>query len=113
VKCGASSHAKSPDVAVLDTHAAIWYLLDTDNLSPATFSLIDTAAAAGTPMYISAGSLVEVVHLVERGRIVPDAFDRFVRELRREYPAFQVVPVDYNIVERVAARSARCCSGYV
>jgi PIN domain nuclease of toxin-antitoxin system len=27
--------------AVLDTHAAIWYLLDTKNLSEAVFSLID------------------------------------------------------------------------
>ncbi len=83
--------------AVLDTHAAIWYLLDTENLSPTMFSLIDNAAASGAPMYISAVSLVEVVYLVERGRIAGDAFDRFVRELGREYPAFQVVPLDYNI----------------
>jgi PIN domain nuclease of toxin-antitoxin system len=34
--------------AVLDTHAAIWYLLDTKNLSERVFSLIDGAAASGT-----------------------------------------------------------------
>lgn len=33
--------------AVLDTHAAIWYLLDTKNLSETVFSLIDGAAASG------------------------------------------------------------------
>jgi PIN domain nuclease of toxin-antitoxin system len=31
--------------AILDTHAAIWYLLDTENLSETVFSLIDGAAA--------------------------------------------------------------------
>jgi len=83
--------------AVLDTHAAIWYLLDTKNLSQTVFSLIDTAAASGAPTYISAVSLVEVVYLVERGRIAANAFDRFVSELGQENPAFTVVPLDSRI----------------
>jgi PIN domain nuclease of toxin-antitoxin system len=66
---------------VLDTHAAIWYLLDTRNLSERDFSLIDGAAASGVPTSIFAVSLVEVVYLVEGGRIAADAFERFVREL--------------------------------
>ena len=83
--------------AVLDTHAAIWYLLDTKNLSGTVFSLIDSAAASGVPTYISAVSLVEVVYLVERGRIAADAFERFIRELGQESPAFKVFPLDYNV----------------
>ena len=53
--------------AVLDTHAAVWYLLDSQKLSQPAYSVIDGAAASGTPTYISAVSLVEVVYLVERG----------------------------------------------
>ena len=83
--------------AVLDTHAAIWYLLDTKNLSEAVFSLIDGAAASGAPTYISAVSLVEVVYLVERGRIAADAFERFVRVLGQDNPAFKVFPFDYDV----------------
>ena len=83
--------------AVLDTHAAIWYLLDTKNLSEAVFSLIDGAAASGESTYISAVSLVEVVYLVERGRIAADAFERIVRELGQDNPAFEVFPLDYNV----------------
>ena len=83
--------------AVLDTHAAIWYLLDAKNLPDAVFSLIDGAAASGAPTYISAVSLVEVVYLVERGRIAADAFERFVRELGQDNPAFKVFPLDYNV----------------
>ena len=83
--------------AVLDTHAAIWYLLDTKNLSEAVFSLIDGAAASGEPTYISAVSLVEVVYLVEHRRIAADAFERFISELGQDNPAFKVAPLDYNV----------------
>jgi PIN domain nuclease of toxin-antitoxin system len=83
--------------AVLDAHAAIWYLLDTKNLSETVFSLIDDGASSGVPTYISAVSLVEVVYLVERGRIATDVFERFVRLLGQDNPAFKVFPLDYNV----------------
>jgi hypothetical protein len=38
--------------AVLDTHAAIWYLFDTKNLSQAVFSLIDTAAGGWPSLWL-------------------------------------------------------------
>jgi PIN domain nuclease of toxin-antitoxin system len=84
--------------AVLDTHAAVWYLLDSKSLFQTVFSLIDGAAASGRPTFISAVSLVEVVYLVERGRIAADAFERFIAELRQEDPAFTVVPLDSELV---------------
>jgi PIN domain nuclease of toxin-antitoxin system len=84
--------------AVLDTHAAIWYLLDAKNLSDKVFSLIDGAASAGVPTYLSAVSLVEVVYLVERGRIAANAFEKFMLALRQDSPTFSVVPVDLAIV---------------
>ncbi|MGA7916320.1 MAG: type II toxin-antitoxin system VapC family toxin [Candidatus Acidiferrales bacterium] len=83
--------------AVLDTHAAIWYLLDSAKLSESVYALIDGAAGNGTPTFISAVSLVEVVYLVERGRIAADAFDRFARELGSENPAFTIAPLDANV----------------
>jgi len=83
--------------AVLDTHAAVWYLLDSQKLSQPAYSVIDSAAASGTPTYISAVSLVGVVYLVERGRIATDAFDKFANELSRDNPAFTVVPLDSHV----------------
>jgi PIN domain nuclease of toxin-antitoxin system len=85
--------------AVLDTHAVIWYLLDSHQLSAAAYSLIDEATAKGVPTYVSAISLVEIVYLVERGRISPDAFEKFVKELDRENPAFTVAPVDLQVTK--------------
>ncbi|MFZ0582086.1 MAG: type II toxin-antitoxin system VapC family toxin [Candidatus Acidiferrales bacterium] len=95
--------------AVLDTHAAIWYLLDSAKLSESVYALIDRAVADGTPTYISAISLVEVVYLVERGRIAADAFEQFASELERENPAFTVAPVDANVataLKRIPRTSA-------
>jgi PIN domain nuclease of toxin-antitoxin system len=82
---------------VLDTHAAIWYLLDSTKLSASVYSLIDEGAAAGEPAYLSAVSLVEVVYLVERGRIDANAFDMLVSKLGSANPAFRVVPLDIRI----------------
>jgi PIN domain nuclease of toxin-antitoxin system len=89
--------------AVLDTHAAIWYLLDKKRLSETVFSLIDGAAASGVPTYISAVSLVEVVYLVDRGRIAADAFERFENELARAKPTLTVVPLDLQIASTLGA----------
>ena len=90
--------------AVLDTHAAVWYLLDSARLPKPVYSLIDGAAASRNPTYISAISLVEVVYLVERGRIAADAFDKLAGELDSEAPAFRVVSLDADVataVERI------------
>src|SRR5579864_2341505 len=83
--------------AVLDTHAAAWFLLDSIKLSASVYSLIDHAAVRGAPAYISAVSLVEVAYLVERGRIDANTFDRFTNELDNENPAFKVVPLDARV----------------
>lgn len=87
--------------AVLDTHAAVWYLLDAKLLSPAAARMIDEAARKGGPAFISSISLVEVVYLVERGRLPQDALRRLLDEMKGEHPAFRVVPLDTGIAEMV------------
>ena len=85
--------------AVLDTHAAIWYLLDSTKLPQTVFGLIDEATVKGTPTYISPISLVEIVYLVERRRIAPDAFERFAHELGQSNPVFTLAPLDFHVAE--------------
>lgn len=94
--------------AVLDTHAAIWYLLDARSLSASAASLIDQASAQGNPVYLPSICLVEVVYLVERDRVPADAFDRLRAELNRERPAFRIAALDVGVAESVArvSRSA-------
>jgi predicted nucleic acid-binding protein len=60
---------------------------------------------AGCPTYISSVTLVEVIYLVERGRIASDAFERFIRELGQENPAFKVAPLDYDVAKALKSIS--------
>ena len=85
--------------AVLDTHAALWYLLEAKRLPGNVFSLIDGAAAKGTPTFISAISLIEIIYLVERNRVPADAFDILRMELEQSEPTFRIVPVDLGVAE--------------
>jgi PIN domain nuclease of toxin-antitoxin system len=52
---------------VLDTHAVIWYLSSSAELSPAAQKAIETALRAADDLLISAISLVEIIYLTERG----------------------------------------------
>jgi PIN domain nuclease of toxin-antitoxin system len=93
--------------AVLDTHAAIWYLLDSRRLSAEVYALIDGSAAKGSPTFISAISLVEVAYLVERGRIVPECFELFMNQIHRDLPAFTVVSLDAVIAQTLRSIDGR------
>ena len=53
--------------AVLDTHAAVWYLLKSRSLSPKALHAIEVALQSGEPVFLPSISLVEVVYLVEIG----------------------------------------------
>lgn len=88
-------------VAVLDTHAVLWYLLDAKTLSPTAGLLIDEAATQGDALYISAISLVEVIYLVERRRLPADMLERLLVELNKEQPTFRVIPLGSPIAESV------------
>ena len=85
--------------AVLDTHAAIWYLFDSASLSERAFTFIDAAASSGAPMFLSAISLVEVVYLSERGRVAPEVLSALTSEVNRERPTFRLVTLDAYVAD--------------
>jgi PIN domain nuclease of toxin-antitoxin system len=61
--------------------------------------LVDCAASRGSPVYLSAVTLVEVAYLVERRRIPADSFDMLLAELQRDNPAFVAIPLDTQIAQ--------------
>lgn len=84
---------------LLDTHAVIWYLLESRNLPTKVYELIDNAAASGTPACISVISLVEIVYLVEGDRVPAEAYARLVRELKGGTASLSVVPLDSAVAD--------------
>jgi PIN domain nuclease of toxin-antitoxin system len=59
----------------LDTHALIWYLSESKQLSEKANRVIDKAFQNSETVYISAITVVEIIYLVEKGRIPKQALE--------------------------------------
>lgn len=87
--------------AVLDTHAAIWYVFIRKRLSQDALRFIRRAIDSGKPAYISAISLVETIYLIERGRVPLEAIQRLENGLKDPASGLLVTPVDSDVAEAV------------
>ena len=87
--------------AVLDTHAAIWYVFIRKRLSQDALRLIRRSVDNGKPVYVSAISLVETIYLIERGRIPLEAIQRLEAGLKDPASGLLVAPVDSDVAEAV------------
>ncbi len=70
--------------AVVDTHAAIWYIFDDPRLSSIARVEMDMAAATGQQIAVSSISLLEMVYLVDKGRIAATAIHLGVPLISRD-----------------------------
>lgn len=83
-------------IAVADTHAAIWYLSYDPRMSRIAREFMENTARAGHQIGISGITLVEMIYLVEKGRIYPQQFSQLAIELESPDSIFVEVPVDLN-----------------
>jgi len=83
---------------VVDTHTAIWYLLDVSSLSPDALTALDEAARVGDPVYLTSISMVEVIYLVEKGRLPLTALEKLDSALAEPDTGFVLVPLDLGVV---------------
>lgn len=86
---------------VADTHAAVWYLLNARSLSANAQRAMDDAAKAGDPVYVSSILLVEVVYLVEKGKLPPVVLDRLTNALSEPDSGFIIAPLDLPVVRAI------------
>jgi PIN domain nuclease of toxin-antitoxin system len=98
--------------AVLDTHAAIWYVFTPSVLSQAAIQFVRQATADGKPLYISAISLVEIIYLAERKRIPLEALQRIESALRDNSSSLVVAPLDAAVAEAVPRIPTSHCLRY-
>ena len=82
---------------VADTHAAVWYLLNAKNLSSNAERAMDETIEAGRPVYVSSISLVEVVYLVEKGKLPNVVLDRLTSALSEPDSGFVIAPLNLSI----------------
>ena len=82
---------------VADTHAAVWYLLNSKSLSSNAQLAMDEAIEAGDAVYVSSISVVEVVYLVEKGKLPSVVLDRLTSALSEPDSGFVVAPLSLSV----------------
>jgi PIN domain nuclease of toxin-antitoxin system len=80
-----------------DTHAVVWYLSKSEKLSRAAFSAIDEALQTAAPVFVSTISLVEIIYLIERQRLVAETFTRLMAEVRDPTSSVVLASLDRNV----------------
>ena len=86
---------------VLDTHAAIWYLSDSEQLSPTARLIIKLEEGNGGPIFVSAISLVEIIYLAERGRVPSTALQSLEDALGDPTGSMVIAPLDAAVATAV------------
>lgn len=89
---------------VLDTHAVLWYLENSKELSVAARNTIEDAIRDGHDVHVSAISVIETVYLVERKKLPPNALQRLRNALTDPTAGLVIAPVDSfvaNALEQV------------
>jgi PIN domain nuclease of toxin-antitoxin system len=86
---------------VLDTHAVVWYLSGSKQLSATARTVIESAERNAEDIYVSAISLVELIYLVEKGRLPAPALQRLQEALRDPAGSMVVAPLDAAVSESV------------
>ncbi|HEY8286482.1 MAG TPA: type II toxin-antitoxin system VapC family toxin [Chloroflexota bacterium] len=82
---------------VADTHTVIWYLYAAPRLSQTAKEFLDLAAATGDQIGISSITLIEMVYLIEKGRIAIESFSRLAAVLQEPGGMFTEIPPDLRV----------------
>jgi PIN domain nuclease of toxin-antitoxin system len=82
---------------IADTHTAVWYLLDPSLLSSNALNALDGAVQAGDSIYVASISVVEVLYLVEKGRIPQAALQRLQEFLADVTGALELALLDLGV----------------
>ena len=84
----------------LDTHSLLWYLDENLNnkLSKNAFNAIKKAEKQGT-IYISVITLVEILYLIEKGRINYNF--NFILDTLEESDIYCIIPLDICILQEI------------
>ena len=83
---------------VVDTHSAIWYLLESPKLSKNGLQAIENASK----VYISAITVIEIIYLTEKNKIAELALQRLRKALKNVKGNWQIVPIDLDIALSVS-----------
>jgi PIN domain nuclease of toxin-antitoxin system len=82
---------------VLDTHAVLWYLENSKELSLRACETIEGAIRQALDVFVSAISVVETIYLAERQRVSVNALHRLQSALQEPSSGLRIAPVDGDV----------------
>ncbi len=85
---------------VIDTHVAIWYFAAATQLSKPAETAIDNAEANGI-IFVSAITIIELIYLIEKGKIPQDVLDLLRDALDDSTTAFRLIEISREIADEV------------
>ncbi len=85
---------------VIDTHVAIWYFADASQLSKPAETAIDNAEANGI-IFVSSITIIELIYLIEKGRIPQDVLDLLRDALDDVTTAFRMIEISREIADEI------------
>ncbi|HEX8287645.1 MAG TPA: type II toxin-antitoxin system VapC family toxin [Pyrinomonadaceae bacterium] len=88
------------DDVVIDTHAVIWYFADATQLSKPAETAIENAEANGI-IFVSAIAIIELLYLIEKGKIPRDILDLLRYALDDSTTAFRLIEISREIADQV------------
>lgn len=88
---------------VVDTHAAIWYLLQSERLSQSANEALDATLKQGENIYLASISLVEVIYLVEKGKLNKDSVRALIKGIEDQSSNWILAPLDLAVVEKLSS----------
>jgi PIN domain nuclease of toxin-antitoxin system len=91
---------------IADTHAVIWYVTPDERLSERAKIFIDVASNRGVKIGISSISLVEIVYLIEKGKIPSESFTKLAYVLSDPLGAFIEIPLNLSIARTLSEVSS-------
>ncbi len=87
---------------VIDTHAAIWYFEKKPELSATARNLINQTATTGDLIILPSISIVEIVYLIEKGRLIPQSLSSLMQYLRLPNSSFTTQDLTPELAETMA-----------
>ena len=88
---------------IADTHAIIWYLTKSNRLSRVAFDTFESTIRNNEIIYISAITIVEIVYLVEKGKIPDSAFQRLIDKIRPDDSSLEIAPLDLSVSQKISS----------
>lgn len=82
---------------VLDTHVLLWYLFDPKRLSSTALNAIRQSLAEGHSLHFSAISMVELIYLIDKGKLPPAFLERIRNDIADKNTVLKVISLDFNI----------------